>query len=188
LMLRACAAWEFEVKSSNALPAGAVAMEKAPWASVVVLWPAPVTVTPEAGAPLLESTARPLIAGGGPAGPVDDEPPPPPPPPPPPVVVNATLSSSYKAFKTFTRYTRLTLKRVPRGAKVTVTCKGKRCPSRRFTSTRSGSVKLTKFVKKKLRPGTTLTIRVTKPGALGKQFVIKIRKGARPKLTIRQLT
>ena len=114
-------------------------------------------------------------------------PPPPPPPPPPPVLVNATLSSDFKAFRTYTKYRRLTLKRVPRGAKVTVTCKGKRCPSRRFTSTRSGSVKLAKFVKKKLRPGTTLTIRVTKAGAIGKQFVIKIRTG-RPKLTVTQIT
>ena len=48
---------------------------------------------------------------------------------------------------------------------MTVTCKGKRCPTRRFTSTRSGNVKLAKFAKKKLRPGTKLTIRVTKPGA-----------------------
>jgi hypothetical protein len=77
---------------------------------------------------------------------------------------------------------------VPKGATVTVSCKGKRCPARRFTSRRSGNVKLGRFVKKKLGAGTTLTIRVTKPGAIGKQFVIKFRKGARPKLTIRQLT
>ena len=110
--------------------------------------------------------------------------------PPPPVkeIVNATLSSDFKAFRSYTRYRVLTLRRVPTGARVTVACKGKRCPTRRFTSTRSGNVKLAEFVKKKLRAGTKLTIRVTKPNAIGKQFVIQIRKGKRPKLTVTQIT
>ena len=50
-----------------------------------------------------------------------------------------------------------------------------------------GTVKLAKFTKKKLRPGTKLTIRVTKPGFIGKQFVILIRKNKAPKLTISQI-
>ena len=105
-----------------------------------------------------------------------------------PNFVNTTLSSHSKTFRTYTRYTRLTLKRVPKGARVTATCKGKRCPAKRFSSKRSGNVKLTRFVKKKLRPGTKLTIRVTKPGAIGKQFAIRIRKGKAPKLTVTQIT
>ena len=44
-----------------------------------------------------------------------------------------------------------------------------------------------KFVKKKLRAGTRLTIRITKPGAVGKQFVIRIRAGKRPTLKISQI-
>jgi hypothetical protein len=118
-------------------------------------------------------------------------PPPPPPPPTPPTepqeIVNATLSSGFKAFRGYTRYSRLVLKRVPKGATVAVTCKGKKCPAKRFTSKRSGNVKLAKFAKKKLRAGTTLTIRVTKPGAIGKQFVITIRRGKVPKLRISQI-
>ena len=49
-------------------------------------------------------------------------------------------------------------------------------------------MKLAKFMKKKLRAGTTLTIRVTKAGTIGKQFVIKIGKGKAPKLTISQFS
>ena len=80
------------------------------------------------------------------------------------------------------------VKGVPAGATVSLTCKGKKCPARSFKKTRAGNVKLAKFVKKKLRAGTTLTIRVTKPGAIGKQFVIKIRKGKRPTLKNAQIS
>jgi hypothetical protein len=102
-------------------------------------------------------------------------------------ILNPTLSTDFDAFKGYTRYKRLVVKRVPKGATVTVKCKGKKCPARSFKKTRAGNVKLTKFVKKKLRVGTTLTIRVTKPGAIGKQFVIKIRRGKRPLLKITQI-
>jgi hypothetical protein len=95
-------------------------------------------------------------------------------------IVNATLSTDYAAFRKYTRYKRLLLKNVPAGAKVKVTCKGKKCPAKH-------SAKLSKFAKKKLRAGTKLTIRVTKPGAIGKQFVIKIRAGKRPTLKISQI-
>jgi hypothetical protein len=50
-----------------------------------------------------------------------------------------------------------------------------------------GTVKLTKFLKKKLRPGTTLDIRVTKPNTIGERFLIKIRKKKKPTLTISQI-
>jgi hypothetical protein len=107
--------------------------------------------------------------------------------PPAPVIVNATLSTDRTAFAAYTIFRRLTLKGVPRGATVTVNCKGKKCPSKRFTSKRSGAVKLKKFTKKKLRVGTKLTIRVTKDGAIGKQFVIKIRKAKAPAIKITQI-
>jgi hypothetical protein len=103
-------------------------------------------------------------------------------------ILNPSLSTRSDAFKRFTIFHRLTLKGVPAGAKITVTCKGKRCPARRFTSRRKGgTVKLKKFTEKKLRPGTKLTIRVTRDGAIGKQFVITIRRGKAPRLRISQI-
>jgi hypothetical protein len=92
------------------------------------------------------------------------------------------------AYKRYTVYSRLVIKRVPRGATVSVRCKGRKCPAKSFKKTRAGNVKLAKFIKKRLRPGTTLTIRVTRPGAIGKQFLIKIRKGKTPTLRITQIT
>jgi hypothetical protein len=116
-------------------------------------------------------------------------------PPKPPVVVeppaveivNATLSTDRAVYRKYTIFRRLTLKGVPAGAKVTVTCKGKKCPAKRFTSRRKGAIKLKKFTKKKLRAGTKLTIRVTKEGAIGKQFVITIRKGKAPRIKVTQI-
>jgi hypothetical protein len=107
---------------------------------------------------------------------------------PPDVVLNPTLSARYDAYRKYTIYKRLIVKRVPSGATTSVTCKGKKCPVRTFSKTRGGNVKLARFMKKKLRAGTTLTIRVTKAGTIGKQFVIRIRKGKAPKVTVVQIT
>ena len=93
----------------------------------------------------------------------------------------------YKAFRKHTIYKRLVVTNVPSGAKVSVTCKGKKCPTKSFTKTGNGNVKLAKFLKKKLRAGTKLTIRVTKEGSIGKQFVLQIRKAKRVKVTISQI-
>ena len=108
-------------------------------------------------------------------------------PPPARPVINALLSSDYKAFRKHTIYKRLVVTNVPSGAKVSVTCKGKKCPTKSFTKTGNGNVKLAKFLKKKLRAGTKLTIRVTKEGSIGKQFVLQIRKAKRVKVTISQI-
>ena len=102
-------------------------------------------------------------------------------------ILNPSLSTDFDAFKGYTRYKRLVVKGVPAGATVSVTCKGKKCPAKSFKKTRAGNVKLAKFLKKKLRVGTTLTIRVTRAGAIGKQFVIKIRRGKAPRLKITQI-
>jgi hypothetical protein len=105
---------------------------------------------------------------------------------PPRKVLNPSLSSSFDRFPKYTVYKRLVLKRVPAGSTVTVKCKGKKCP-RAFKKKAKGTVKLSKFTKRKLRPGTKLTIRVTKPNTIGKQFVILIRKNKAPKVTISQI-
>lgn len=113
--------------------------------------------------------------------------------PPPPIkqivkqILNPSLSSRFDRFRKYTVYKRLMLKRVPAGSTVSVKCKGKKCPAKSFHKKAHGTLKLAKFTKKKLRPGTKLTIRVTKPGMIGKQFVILIRKRKAPKLRISQI-
>jgi hypothetical protein len=94
--------------------------------------------------------------------------------------LNPLLSSSYRAAAKFTVFRRLVLKGVPRGADVSVTCKGRRCPAK-------SAKKLTRFTKRRLAVGTTLTIRVTKPGTIGKQFLLAVRARRAPRLSITQI-
>jgi hypothetical protein len=114
-------------------------------------------------------------------------PPPPVTPTPPAPPVNVTLSYFMRAGKKSTRFSTLTVKGVPKGATVTLTCKGT-CPKKRLriTSAKGGTVKLGVFTKRALKVGTTLTVTVTKPGMVGTVKVIKVRARKRPLVTTRQ--
>jgi hypothetical protein len=108
----------------------------------------------------------------------------------PPIVkpfVNSSVMSGFRLVGRFTVFRQLVLKRVPAGATITVTCKGSRCPARSLRRHGRGTVRLAKFARRKLRPGTRLTIQVTKPGFIGKRFVFTIRRGKAPTLAISQI-
>ncbi len=75
--------------------------------------------------------------------------------------------------------------RAPRGSSVTVVCRGRDCPTRRFTAPASTG-RLRPF-ERALSAGTRLEVRVTKPGFIGKSTVIVIRRLAAPKRTDRCL-
>jgi hypothetical protein len=89
-------------------------------------------------------------------------------PTPPPV----TVAHNWLVFPSSrtTRVTQLTVKGVPIGATVQITCKGKKCPFKRKRITaKSAVVKLVAVFKKRRMPaGTRLEIRVTKAGTIGK--------------------
>jgi hypothetical protein len=68
--------------------------------------------------------------------------------------------------------------RGPKDARVTVVCRGRDCPVRRFGPVR-GVRRLHRF-ERNLRAGTRLELTVTKRGYIGKYTVIVIRRGAAP--------
>jgi hypothetical protein len=76
------------------------------------------------------------------------------------------------------RITLLTVK-APRGARITVRCRGRSCPTRRWAQATT-LTRLTRF-HGTLRAGTRLVITVTKRGRIGKHTTIVIRRGAPPK-------
>ena len=85
------------------------------------------------------------------------------------------------------RLTVLLLKHIPKGSKVTVTCKapkGKRCPVRkRFVKGKaSGTVKLKKFVPKTYVSGTLLSGRVVKKGTVTAVATLTVRRNDIPSL------
>jgi putative CocE/NonD family hydrolase len=96
----------------------------------------------------------------------------------------STVTARWSVAKRFARLTRLAVTKVPVGATVTVSCKGRGCPfkSRRFARGAGGTTTVTKpFKGKRLRPGVVLEVRITKPGAIGKVFTYKLVKGKTPK-------
>ena len=80
---------------------------------------------------------------------------------------------------------------VPRGGKVELRCKGKRCPYKRTSSKkrRKGDITLFKEIKprkvvgkkkRSFRAGQTLQLRITAPGHIGKVLKYRLRKGRIP--------
>jgi len=79
--------------------------------------------------------------------------------------------------RTGARVTLLTV-RAPRGARISVRCRGRTCPRRRY-ATAAGVRRLRAF-ERTLRAGLRLEIRVTRPGFIGKHTLLRIRRGRAP--------
>jgi hypothetical protein len=103
-----------------------------------------------------------------------------------PAKLKFTLSASGKG----TKLTKLRLTKVPKGATVTVTCKGKGCPK---GLTKKGYVKrnapstvnLAAYIKHKLPTTATITVTVSKAGATSAVQTLKTRTAKAPKITSR---
>ena len=80
----------------------------------------------------------------------------------------------------------LTLGHVPKGAKVTVTCKGKGCAFKKLKLTARGAkIKLAKrFKKRKLAAKTVITITISTPAG-SKRFRYTLRAHKFPKRSIK---
>jgi hypothetical protein len=120
--------------------------------------------------------------------------------PPPPVIVQSgpsapeqvivTVAFFASASKKSSKFTTLQVKNVPLGSTVTVTCKGKGCPSglkgKGFTKKNAfGTVSLAKFIKKPLKVNDTITILVSKPNAINAVKIVKVRASKKPLITTR---
>ncbi len=75
--------------------------------------------------------------------------------------------------------------RAPKSARIKVTCSGS-CPSKSWSKSlrKSRLTRLAKF-ERVLRAGTRITVTVTRHGYIGKQTVLRIRRGAAPERTDR---
>ena len=130
----------------------------------------PAPVTPAAPAPAPTATPTPTPAAQ------------------PRTKLEFTISYFMRARKRDTRFSTLSLKGIPSGATIDVTCTGG-CPRKRVTlKDRRGTVALTAYRNRALRAGAKLTIKVTKPGTIGMSKVITIRPGKRPTIATKALT
>jgi hypothetical protein len=70
--------------------------------------------------------------------------------------------------------------KAPRGVKISATCSGRKCPTRKYTRTAGKLTHLAAF-EHVLRSGTRITIRISKPGGyITKVTVLEIRRGSAP--------
>ena len=109
-------------------------------------------------------------------------------------IPRVSLSFDFAAFRRFTTFSRMQVKGVPRGSVVRAKCtfKGRKCAGKArkaFTKRNArGTVSLNKRYKRiRLRAGTRITVRVTKPGFIGAAKILDVRAGKRPKLDDRCL-
>jgi hypothetical protein len=103
-----------------------------------------------------------------------------------PPVKLATVTTFWKLFGKRTQVGTLTLGHVPKGAKVTVGCKGNGCAFRKLKLTSSGAkIKLAKrFKKRKLAAKTVITITISTPAG-SKRFRYTLRAHKFPKRSIK---
>ena|GEM_PF-2378564 len=111
------------------------------------------------------------------------------PPVPAPVVVPAfkpVISSGYRVYRRYTRFTSLKVRDAQAGSTVTATCSGKRkgCPFKKAKRYKLKGSKLDVrkrwFRKAKLRSGAKVVVRVTSPSGERKQMSFKIRSRKLP--------
>ncbi|MDA0172756.1 hypothetical protein OJ998_26875 [Solirubrobacter taibaiensis] len=117
------------------------------------------------------------------------------PPGPAPVVLppnfNPGISSGYKVYRRYTRFTSLKVRDAPAGSVITVSCSGKNkgCPFKKAKQHRlSGSslnIYSRWFKKAKLRSGGSVVVRVSSPSGARKQMTFKIRSRKLPVRTTR---
>ena len=105
----------------------------------------------------------PKTGGPGPVDPVDPK-------PADPERVDARLLARWGLGKRATVIFQFDVKDIPAGARVSMRCKGKGCPfERKSVEPKGSTAKLAKHFKgARLKPGTTLEVRVTAPGMVGK--------------------
>ncbi len=99
--------------------------------------------------------------------------------------INATLAFRFTISKATTRLIQLKVKNLPKGATVTVTCKGPSCPKKLkgsgYTMKSKGSaLSLSTLVKSNLKSGTTLNIAISSAGAITTIKSLAVRKGKAP--------
>jgi hypothetical protein len=111
-------------------------------------------------------------------------------PPPPRILVS--VSFRFAASNKETKFTSFSVKGIPSGSTLTVSCKPKKksskCPSKKFTKKNAkGTLKLKTFIGKKFKKDTVITIQVTKSGMVGAVKLVTIRKRNGPSTTTRCL-
>jgi hypothetical protein len=97
--------------------------------------------------------------------------------------IAAIIGFTYRASARQTRMTTLTLKSIPKGSTVTVTCK-KGCSAKSYIKRNSGTkISLARFIRRPLRVGTVITVVVSHPGSVTSVKTLRVRARKAPSVT-----
>ena len=103
-----------------------------------------------------------------------------------PALAPGRLSFEFLAFSNgSTKATKLLVRGLARGGRAELRCKGRPCAFRRRVArpNRAGTANLRRLVKRRLRVGAVLEVRLTAPGAIGRVIRFRMRDGRLPKRT-----
>ena len=99
-------------------------------------------------------------------------------------VISISPSYTWAFSKAFSYAIELSLSRLPKGSKVTLSCHGHGCPfaKKTFSSPKSGKLALASALKKRhLTPGSTVQIQITASNEVGEVVVFTILPGKSPR-------
>ena len=101
-----------------------------------------------------------------------------------PAKIAATIKNRWKAKNGRVWVSAMSVLEAPEGARVEVSCAGRRCPFKRRTATvnAKGNAYLLKFFKRKLRPKITIEVRVTYPNSIGRVGRFRIKRADVPNM------
>jgi hypothetical protein len=102
--------------------------------------------------------------------------------------LGAVVTNQWLVTRTHAKLLALVVRLAPRGARITLRCKGRGCPSgktRRRTVTRDLQriVLHRPFRRSRLRFGTKLTLTITAAGTIGRTYTYVVRRGELPRRT-----
>ena len=101
-------------------------------------------------------------------------------------VIRISPSYTWTFSKTFSYAIELSLSRLPKGSKVTLSCHGRGCPfsKKSFSAPKNGKLALASVLKKRhLSPGSKVQIQITAPNEVGEVVLFTIISGKSPKET-----
>jgi streptogramin lyase len=99
-------------------------------------------------------------------------------------VISISPAYTWAFSKTFSYAIELSLSRLPKGSKVTLSCHGHGCPfsKKTFSTPKSGKLALASALKKRhLTPGSTVQIQITASNEVGEVVVFTILPGKSPR-------
>ena len=104
--------------------------------------------------------------------------------------MGSSVRNHFLGFTKYTKIDQLSVNELPTGSVVACSARPRRrssrrraAPTRASHSPKAGKLNLLKpFEKKKLPPGTRVTVTITAPGFIGKALTYTMRKGKTPKL------